>query len=216
MSHIKHKFQFQQKTAHANSKISAHAESDRVEFIKGYEVITEEIKAYTKYDKLFISEEAGSIPLNACLLNNKVKILAENPQAWKKMYEQENLFELAGFTEEAIVSFYALSIALFDQKKYDDSLKVLTFLSILNPSIPSFLMGKGLCYESLLDYDKAIDQYEKAIELEATNFDPFLALIRCSQQMKDYRKVMGILDEHKNNPAIKSEVAKAIQYIKTK
>lgn len=191
------------------------AEEDRKDFIKGYEIVIKEIKQRAQAGIFCASEETGSISLDECTLGEELKKIIESSQSWKEPYEQHVLMTLSGFSAEAILNFYAIGTNLFDQKKYKESLSVFTFLSILNPSIPSFWIGKGLCYEGDLSYDKAIDEFENGIEADRSSFEPFLGIIRCCQQLKDYSRAIDLLSHDQENPAIKNEVTEALQYIKS-
>lgn len=189
------------------------AEQDRKDFIQGYESALKLIEQEAKAGVFNTSEEAGTISVEECALPEEFRKIIETSELWKEPYEKHELISLSGFSSKIVLNFYSVGINLFDEKKYKESLSVFTFLSILNPEISAFWVGKGLCYEGDLAYDKAIEEFAHAIEADSSEFEPFLGIMRCSQQLKDYSKLIELLNAQKENEAIKDEVAEALEYI---
>lgn len=190
------------------------AEEDRKEFIKGYETIIKEIDNKTKEGEFSLSDEIGPTSEEECRMSEELRKIAENPQEWKELYDRHEISALSGFSDKAVLDFYAIGTMIFEEKKHKDALSVFSFLSILNPSIPTFWIGKGLCHEADLAYDKAIDEFEHGSEADRSSFAPFLGILRCSQHLKDYSRAIDLLNLQKENGAIKNEVNEALEYIK--
>ena len=72
--------------------------------------------------------------------------------------------------EENNEAYYRLSLAFYDQKKYQQALYNVNQALKLSESAAAYNQ-QGLCYEALNDFQSAVQSYEKSIQL-----DPYYAL----------------------------------------
>lgn len=56
---------------------------------------------------------------------------------------------------------------LFKEGKFPDALKKYEDAIRRNPSSPKFLANKGMCYIKLMEFARARDEFEKALNLDA-------------------------------------------------
>ena len=92
--------------------------------------------------------------------------------------------------EENNEAYYRLSLAFYDQKKYQQALYNVNQALKLSESAAAYNQ-QGLCYEALNDFQSAVQSYEKSIQL-----DPYYALAYLNQAnafccLKEYAKAEG-------------------------
>lgn len=185
-------------------------------FNTGYEVILKEILEHSVGETFSAKEESDPVLVDNCMMKDEIKELMGDLKTWKEqLIEQRKLQALCGYSNNVLLNFYEMATRFFDEKKYDDALNAFTFLCMLNPAVSSFWIGQALTFEAKQDYTKAIEAFEKGVKAEPLDFDPFLGMIRCSQELKDYHKVRDLLEAERENPAIEEEVKEALEYIKS-
>ncbi|MCK4430685.1 MAG: tetratricopeptide repeat protein [Candidatus Aminicenantes bacterium] len=113
-----------------------------------------------------IASAEGYIP---AFLDVDVKQLAKNPKVTltlKKVTKAE-----AGIIhDEASLSIFELGNKLFSERKYDEALEAYLQFLDKNPAVYYVRLSIGNCYREKAEYEKALEEYKKVIEL--TKNDP--------------------------------------------
>lgn len=182
-------------------------------FIKGYETLISEIQRRVINGYFRASDETEEVAITDCILSEdlKKKLLSDN---FKKLTEVgENFIDSTGYSNQVILNFYEVAVNLYHEAEYECAESAFIFLAYLKPSVTSFWIGLGLSLEAQKEFLQAIEAFQKAFMTESSDFSPFLGIIRCSQELKDYSKVKEFLKEQKDNLEIQNDVTEALIYI---
>ncbi len=82
--------------------------------------------------------------------------------------------QLFGFSDGSLIHIYELADHFIKNKLYENALKILTFLTAMNPSIPSFWISQGICYQLLNQHENAIAIFDIVKMLNTPNPAPFI------------------------------------------
>jgi tetratricopeptide (TPR) repeat protein len=121
-----------------------------------------------------------------------------------------------GYSDEVLLHFYALATQFLEEKMQEEALNSFTFLTMLNPYISSFWIGLGQAYESKQQYEQAIEAYAKAVEMEPADFTPFVGMVHCGQESRNFARVKELLEANRESPDVQKEVLEALAYVKSK
>lgn len=121
------------------------------------------------------------------LINEEGLKIAQDQKALEAAYKEgKTMQDLFGFSNEVMLDFYKAAVTLYEERRYEDSLAAFIFLSTVNPGVPCFWKGKGLCFEGLQKWDQALRAYDQAIMANPTNIDGYGVTIRfLLEQRKD-------------------------------
>ncbi|MDB2614288.1 hypothetical protein N9Y92_03935 [Chlamydiales bacterium] len=89
------------------------------------------------------------------------------------------LRKLLGLSDETMIDFYTMSLHLFEEEQYKDTVLLIGFMTLLDTNIYDAWVLLGLTLEKLEELDKAAEIYEYAILLDSSRADGYLRLILC-------------------------------------
>jgi tetratricopeptide (TPR) repeat protein len=168
------------------------------------------------YNQFFIppNRDAQEIPLQSFKINENAKAILRTKEFWQKNLENLTIIKsIINYEDDVLISLYSLATYFFKEKRYQESIKVYTFLCFLNPSISSFWNGIGLAFEANDQLFEAMEAFEKAVPLEPSKFTPYISLIRCSEKVNEFSKVKTMLIKALEVPELEKMAEAALEYL---
>jgi superkiller protein 3 len=89
---------------------------------------------------------------------------------------------------------YNLGMALINTKNLDESIKVFTDLSLINPQYANAYIGLGESYGKKGLFKESVSVYQKAVELDPNNVIVLCNLGNALHQIKEYKKALTYFD----------------------
>ena len=118
-----------------------------------------------------------------------------DPEMLKRYMNGGKTFqEILGYSEGAMVGFYASAKNLFEQQRYDEAIDAFTFLSTLNPHVPAYWMGLGMSEQLLGLHEKALIAYKMLAVLQPGNPVLHYHTASCHHALKDKQKTIAALE----------------------
>lgn len=111
----------------------------------------------------------------------------------KESENKKSFQEILGLSNEILLDMYDVGAKYFENKEYEKSLAVFTFLTMLNDTISSFWIGVGSAYRALKDFDNAISAYYEAIFCDPASIEPYAQAASCYLAMNDKNKARKVL-----------------------
>ena len=183
------------------------------QFEKGYNTLLTEIGQQAVEGCYQYGDDDENVMIEECLINDEVKSKIVDKNRWQKSEDEEEL-KLTGYSQEALLAFYHATIQLHAKALYERAIYAFHFLCRLAPQVSSFWLGLGLSLEANLEYMEALNAFARAIQAQnAASFTPFLAMIHCSIQIKNFTQVKECLEQHKENVCIVDDVKNALAFI---
>ncbi len=102
--------------------------------------------------------------------------------------------QMLDISNDTLIDWYQAAVALYNEKKYQDSADVLMLITFLNPTIPSFWFALGISDEACEELDRAIFAY--SIFAEIHKFDTIAQLftyVSCLRKKGDILKAEEVL-----------------------
>lgn len=184
-------------------------------FEMGYHTLIKEIESRSREGTYTDEEEVKPLPIESFKINpeifKSIKSSITSNISQKKPYYLD-----IGYSSDVLFDLYGVAVKLAEETKYDDSINAFQFLTMIDPYIQSFWVGLAIGYEKSLNYTKAIDLYEEALNADPNSFFPFYGLIRCSEELKDFTRCSQLLEKQKENKSLINEIEEAELYIQSK
>lgn len=114
--------------------------------------------------------------------------------ATKCLLEGATLADIRGFTANEMEAVYHLAYNAYQQRKYENSLKLFQFLVQHDHSDCRFWMGLAACHQLSGNYKQAVNAYGMSAVLDATNPRPALHACECHLALKDWANARKALD----------------------
>jgi tetratricopeptide (TPR) repeat protein len=178
------------------------------QFWKGYEILREEINHSGK-EELEIEGTDESVSIKDCLLSEDKKSKIVDEVFGKDLA----LNDICNFSPNALIALYQIALGLHTQLKYEEASLAFYYLATVVPELSSFWVGLGLSLEGKQDYIGAIHAFTKGLKVNPSDFSPFMGIIRCCQQFKEYSQAKILLEAQKENAEIKEDVKEALEFI---
>lgn len=122
------------------------------------------------------------------------------------------LYEVLGYNIEILMEFYEVASRLCEERRYDNALDVMVFVTRISPEIPAFWASRGYICEQLLDYHAAQLAYQMAMMRDPFHIDYFYSGIRCALEHKEYGHAKAFAEvafniaEDMKSPAMAAEL----------
>ena len=108
--------------------------------------------------------------------------------------EGASLGSIKGFSVDEIEAAYHMAYGLYQQRRYDEALKLFQYFSVYEHTDRRFWMGWAACLQKLKKYDLAVKAYAVATMIDVGQPDaPFYAA-ECYIAMQDWDKAKQSLD----------------------
>ena len=106
-------------------------------------------------------------------------LLSVEELAEKCLREGATLADVRGYSEAELDAVYAFAHNAYQQRKYQDAVKLFYFLAENDHTDGRFWMGLGACLQMTRSYDQALAAYAVAALLDATSPEPPLRAAEC-------------------------------------
>ena len=132
----------------------------------------------------------------------EISALPESDAKWQKIEDlATNLFEegaslgaIRGFTVDEIEAAYHMAYGLYQQRRYDEAVKLFQYFSMHEHTDRRFWMGWAACLQKLKKYDAAIKAYGVATMLDMGQPDGPFHAAECYIAMRDWDKAKQSLE----------------------
>lgn len=115
---------------------------------------------------------------------------------------------------EKMDAAYSVGKELFEKKHFVEACDIFFLLTQLNPYYANVWIAMGLCWQNQQVYDEALGNFTIAILLNDKNPEPYLSSIECFLALKDpeqaqtmLKLVTPIIEQHRENTALKERLA---------
>lgn len=188
------------------------AHTDEILFKKGYSLV-EKIIEESSVDGMFHSKKDPSLnPIN--IEDFKINQEKLNLDFWKNQLKTPtSLQEVFNYSDDMVIHVYNIAVHFFEEKEYQKAINVFEFLCLLDSSISSFWIAKGLAYEGNNDIADSMKVFEKSIKLFPSTFDVYIGMIHCSEKAGDFTRVKELLETASGNPILKEQAEEALEYL---
>ena len=132
----------------------------------------------------------------------EISALPESGAKWQKIEDlATNLFEegtslgtIKGFTVDEIEAAYHMAYGLYQQRRFNEALKLFQYFSMYEHTDRRFWIGWAACLQKLKKYDSAIKAYGAAAMLDVGQPDAPFHAAECYIAMKDWDKAKQSLE----------------------
>lgn len=187
-------------------------------FSKGYQTLLEELQIRKERNQL-------EIPLTAFKLTEKKMERVDSDEALlTHLREGENFQQMLGITNRTMLEAYSVVEQMFEQRRYQDCVNSLIYLTTLNPMVPDFWIALGAAYQADLQYEGALMAYKLALMLNPESLDPYIRIGQCciasrqpDEAIQIFTQMIDIANEFKEMQKmrkIKKELKAMIKYLK--
>ena len=87
---------------------------------------------------------------------------------------------------------YKQTNSLLEGAEYELAERMLDHAIEIYPQNAMFIMLKGACYENIMQTDKAMECYEKAVAIDSTNYRLMAYLLVCHLRLKNVDRVLEL------------------------
>lgn len=187
-------------------------------FEKGYSTLAAEIERQAFNGIFKAGDDVDSFAVEEFKLNDKTKNDITTEEFWvlPPDTQPKKLQSLLGYSDNILINLYTLATHFYEAKQHQEAIHSYAFLCLLNPAISPFWIGSGLALEANNELTEAQNAFENAIKCAPFEEESYLGMIRCSEKLKDFSKVIVLLTENSKNPAFEAEAKIALEYIATK
>ena len=132
----------------------------------------------------------------------EISALPESDAKWQKIEDlATNLFEegaslgtIKGFTVDEVEAAYHMAYGLYQQRRFDEALKLFQYFSMYEHTDRRFWMGWAACLQKLKRHDPAIKAYGVATMLDVGQPDAPFHAAECYIAMRDWVKAKQSLE----------------------
>ncbi|HEV8051392.1 MAG TPA: hypothetical protein VGP47_02775, partial [Parachlamydiaceae bacterium] len=152
-------------------------------FAKGYLTLIEESK-----HEMEISGSKGNLLVLAEVNPDKLHLF-EDPEGLLKAIEEGNsIYELLGFTEKSLNTFYHTVRTLIENKKFEKAREICYFLVTIAPGVYQFWISLGHCDVNLHSFDSAFYEFSRAMEINPTDPSVYAKIIDLFVELHEFDK----------------------------
>ncbi|MBA3239107.1 MAG: hypothetical protein H0T62_12265 [Parachlamydiaceae bacterium] len=183
-------------------------------FEKGYYLLKAQMED-SSIDGLFkANDELEPIAIENFKTNEEMLSSIFTLAFWKNYVKKPSKIQTQmNYSDEMLLCLYSLGSHFYEEKQYREAIDSYNFICMLNPSISSFWVALGLSLEGNNEMSSAFKAFERAVELTPFEIAPYIALIRCSEKLHDFRSVIELLNKASNNPNFEEDAKAALEYV---
>ena len=136
------------------------------------------------------------------------------PQSMPSPMEIERLQQAAKSAPKSAEAWTSLGDMLMDSQRFGEAIDAYDKSLALNPKNVNVLVDQGTCYRGVGKFDKAVEQYRKAIKIDPTfpNAHRNLAVVLANdlhdtkQAIPEFRKYLELVPDAKDADTIKQMI----------
>lgn len=187
------------------------------QFEKGYQHLIDQISAKVT-DKAFKADmESTPIPIEEFMISSeKLDTMKNRVLAKTQAIIAPPLNTFCNYSADVQLALYVVAKNFLEDALYDKAIAAFTFLMLINPHVQAFWVDLGVAHERNLNIPQAIENLQMALKVSPSDFSPYYGLIRCYETIKDLNTIKALLENQKNNAALKEEVEEALAYLNSK
>lgn len=173
------------------------------DFTDGY---NKSIEFLRENPSIFLELDDKNTTIDNCIISNcDFELLNSTDNVSKIISNSTTLQHLWNKSANVLTLFYCIANRLFEQRKLIECRQVFTFLTFMNPNIPSFWVGKGAANETLENWDKALDDYWMAQSIDPQDMSVYQALMRIYARLKDEQSLQECVAMIDSDPELKHQ-----------
>lgn len=153
-------------------------------YAHGYQVLIEELK-----------KSRGEEGLEPFFIQGDCRQVLQNTDDFSNfLAEGIPLYQLFGFSVDALSGFYDAAGHLLQEKRFEDAKDAFFFLTMIAPHLSPCWLGLGYCYLQCREYDAALRACAHTLDLNPDNPDHYLIFSRVFLEMKDFNKALDVCE----------------------
>ena len=118
-----------------------------------------------------------------------------DPEVIQKYVDEGKTFrEIIGYSDETMDHFYQSARRLYENHKFQEACDAFLFLTTLDPFVPAYWLGMGLCEQINEDYQSALVAYGMAILSYKEDPYPHYYSAACYYALDDYENALRSLE----------------------
>lgn len=157
--------------------------------------------------QLLLEDTSAAFPARG--FRKKLDAYLPHPESRRRKRTQDQpLFELVGFSHDALITFYEVAMRLLDMQRYLDASKAFFFLAAMSPQLPTFWQGLARCERSLDHFDDGLRAYRMALIADPSDPSVLMEAVRWCAESKEWQHgewllldAIGFADEHPDDPS---------------
>ncbi len=191
--------------------LKENAKKKKEAFEIGYLLLRDEIKKVSTDGLFGVSDDLEPISIEQFIINDKTIFSLE---FWINYVKKPSRIQnQMNYSNNLLLSLYSFGTHFYEKKQYKEAIDSYNFICMLNPSISSFWIALGLSLEGNNELNNAFEAFERAVELTPFEIAPYIAMIRCSEKVHDFTKVIILLEKACENQDFKEEAKAALEYL---
>ncbi len=118
-----------------------------------------------------------------------------DPLLLQKYVDEGKTFqEILGYSDDMMGRFYQIARGLLDMKKLKEASDAFLFLTTLNPHVPTYWLGLGMCEHLHEEYQRSLVAYGMAIVSDREDPLPHYYSAACHFAMRNYETAKVALE----------------------
>ncbi len=120
----------------------------------------------------------------------------KDPDLMRQYVEEGRIFqEILGFADETMDKFYQVAHALFTHHRLKEASDAFLFLTTLNPFVPEYWLGLGMCEQLNEEYRQALVAYGMVVIADRHHAVAHYHSAACHNGMGDLDQAIFSLDK---------------------
>lgn len=180
---------FESHAAKIKSKVSETMHAFYDSYTHGYNVLLDELA------KMLPVTDPAVDPLEPFKAKaENIKKLDDPVEFMNFLNAGHSIYELLGFTYEAVCKFYEAGIHLVEQKRFEDARDGFYFLVTIAPLVGEAWLALGYAYAECKQQDAAIQACAHAVDLMPNKPDAYLTFARVFIEMQDFEQAKKVCE----------------------
>lgn len=108
---------------------------------------------------------------------------------------QEPVQQALGYSNDLLLAMYQMCCNILEAKRHQEATQGFIYLTLLNPSVPSFWIGLGCAHEQGLQWDSAEQAFRTCIRKAPYSIEGYRALFRCFHRVGRDKEALSTCEE---------------------
>jgi tetratricopeptide (TPR) repeat protein len=171
---------FEQRAQKLKDRVMEAIEDFSTKYEHGFEVICESLEAKGK--------EKPQIPQEYLEAFN-------NLDTFMEFFEEgTSIYEMLGFSDETLSEFYNALNSLYEKNEYTKVRDGFFFLITICPERADFWTGLGIASNKLHEYEKAIEAFLEALDLDPTSQEAYIGCLHAYTRLNKLQDAYNLCD----------------------
>jgi len=119
-----------------------------------------------------------------------------DPELLRRYVEEGKTFqEILGYNDAAMDEFYRIARYLFEEQRFQEASDAFLFLTTLNPFIPDYWLGMGMCEQVNEEYKQALVAYSMVTMSEIEQPVAHYQSAACYHKLGDLDNALASLEK---------------------